>query len=443
MDDGISIFFSKSELPSSRMFSMGDIDLMRLDSSNDDNCIPFAIECLRSKRIGVIAKSERAIYPLLSLEANITAIKPMVLIKISRRANESNASTAPSGMFLVESPISISTKAMMSEHSCSYGCAEADRAVLLTRESAIVCAVAVDCFCRLHVSVDPTTNVSVDEVASCILTTILTGCEDDEYSLLVSAGNTLVLDALCFIHYDLVGEYDFISFSEPTEATVEHTGEHSSWAEVLRLDVFLLIGQSNMAGRGKHPVFVENYETYSQTSAEGLELNHVLDENGTLRESYGSKIKKFDIPMREWVNCCDAFNLHKDVDILKKGSLGIGPGISFACHHLTSTAIDSTVRLGLIPGASGGTYLEEWSPDYINIYGNPLTITYNTAISESRAIGRPVCDKEGRLVFPANSEYSPGCINLLSASMRSLYLALRRAPLSVKVTFAGILWYQG
>ena len=88
--------------------------------------------------------------------------------------------------------------------------------------------------------------------------------------------------------------------------------------------LYLLIGQSNMAGRG-----VVDEES-SQTNAKVLTFTKA----------------------REWAPAADP--IHFD-----KPSAGVGPGVAFGKHM---AALDTSVRIGLIPCAVGGTSIKAWVP---------------------------------------------------------------------------------
>ncbi len=92
--------------------------------------------------------------------------------------------------------------------------------------------------------------------------------------------------------------------------------------------VFLLAGQSNMAGRGK---LVASDKTADP------------------------RILAFDSPDR-WVPATEP--LHKD----KPKVAGVGPGLAFARELLKSLPDD--VSIGLIPAAFGGTSIGQWQKDY-------------------------------------------------------------------------------
>lgn len=113
--------------------------------------------------------------------------------------------------------------------------------------------------------------------------------------------------------------------------------------------------------------------------------------------------------------------------------------------------------LGLVPCAVGGSSLKEWTSDYlqhrISSFPTPLT-------SSSRSKGIcfvPHCDLEGYFVPPPNV-FHPGCPNLLSCAMRSLYLSLLHATCEdcpseslalhdhrggSSMPIVGVLWCQG
>ena len=89
------------------------------------------------------------------------------------------------------------------------------------------------------------------------------------------------------------------------------------------MQVFLLMGQSNMAGRGK-------------VDASQQPDPHIF--------SLGKDMN--------WEPAKDP--LHFD-----KKEAGVGPGLSFAREVVKS---DPTVTVGLVPAAVGGTSLDEWAP---------------------------------------------------------------------------------
>lgn len=91
------------------------------------------------------------------------------------------------------------------------------------------------------------------------------------------------------------------------------------------MDLYLLIGQSNMAGRGK--VDEESKKVHPRV--------FMLNKDG------------------QWVPATDP--LHFD-----KPSAGVGPGLAFG----KALAAAPEARIGLIPCAVGGTSIKAWSPGY-------------------------------------------------------------------------------
>ena len=115
------------------------------------------------------------------------------------------------------------------------------------------------------------------------------------------------------------------------------------------LDLYLLVGQSNMAGRAP------------------------LDDSSKLTDSRILMLDKSD----NWVPATDP--LHFD----KPDIVGVGPGIAFAREILRN---GGTKRIGLIPCAVGGSPIRVWEPD--STYLNGLH-PYDDAIRRARvALGR-------------------------------------------------------
>lgn len=90
--------------------------------------------------------------------------------------------------------------------------------------------------------------------------------------------------------------------------------------------IYLLLGQSNMAGRGK---ITPEFEALAHARV------FALDAEG------------------RWVKA--KHPLHFD----KPKRAGVGPGLSFGIEIAEA---DSTIRIGLVPCAVGGTDIEKWAP---------------------------------------------------------------------------------
>src|ERR1700712_5422989 len=108
--------------------------------------------------------------------------------------------------------------------------------------------------------------------------------------------------------------------------------------------LYLLAGQSNMAGRG--PVDAESKQVNPQIL--------MLDKNN------------------KWVPATDP--VHFD----KPDVVGVGPAISFAKEMLGD---NKKIKMGLIPCAVGGSPIRVWSPD--SIYLKPFR-PYDDAIARTK-----------------------------------------------------------
>lgn len=109
------------------------------------------------------------------------------------------------------------------------------------------------------------------------------------------------------------------------------------------LHIYLLMGQSNMAGRGP---LTEEYKSV------GHERVLMFDED------------------RQWVRA--AHPLHFD----KPKVAGVGPGLSFG---IAMAEDDPNVTIGLVPCAVGGTSITKWTP---GAFDSPTeTYPYNDAVA--------------------------------------------------------------
>lgn len=116
--------------------------------------------------------------------------------------------------------------------------------------------------------------------------------------------------------------------------------------EKTKFHLYVLAGQSNMAGRG----IVENQE--SQHSGRIV----VLDKNG------------------RW-------KIAKDPIHFDKPEAGVGPGLAFAKEMLTTE--DSDVIIGLIPTACGGSPIDVWQQG--GYWKQTKSYPYDDAISRMKA----------------------------------------------------------
>lgn len=108
--------------------------------------------------------------------------------------------------------------------------------------------------------------------------------------------------------------------------------------------LYLLIGQSNMAGRGK----VDSQEPHPRVFMLNKEC--------------------------EWVPAIDPLHFDKPVMV------GVGPGLAFGKHMAEH---DPSVQVGLIPAAAGGSPIRTWQPGgyWEQTHSHP----YDDAIMRTRA----------------------------------------------------------
>ena len=159
------------------------------------------------------------------------------------------------------------------------------------------------------------------------------------------------------------------------------TGNIASPSE---LQLFLLAGQSNMAGRG----VVEAEDRVANPRV--LMLDRTL----------------------HWVPATDPVHYDKPI-------AGVGPGRTFA---LTLVARDPSVRVGLIPAAVGGSPISSWEPGALD----PATKThpYDDALLRARAAMR-----DGRLRailwHQGESDAHPGLSEHYADKLRALITRFR------------------
>ena len=170
------------------------------------------------------------------------------------------------------------------------------------------------------------------------------------------------------------------SSAQPSPTSlVPHTEPDTS------LQVFLLAGQSNMAGRGK-------------VEAQDSVVN--------------ARVRRLDSTMT-WVPAVDP--LHWD----KPGLVGVGPGRTFG---LTLAARDANARIGLVPAAVGGSPISSWEPGALD----PATGThpYDDALARLR-----VAQRDGKvraiLWHQGESDATPALSVLYAAKLRALIARFR------------------
>lgn len=151
------------------------------------------------------------------------------------------------------------------------------------------------------------------------------------------------------------------------------------------LQLFLLVGQSNMAGRGK------------PTADDSVPNPRLLALDRSMA----------------WVPAMDP--LHWD----KPALAGVGPGRSFG---LAIAARDPSARIGLVPAAVGGSPISSWAPGALDSATN--THPYDDALARTR-----VAQRDGRLRailwHQGESDASPMRSVLYAARLRALIARFR------------------
>jgi hypothetical protein len=131
-----------------------------------------------------------------------------------------------------------------------------------------------------------------------------------------------------------------------------HSADFSSFAEQDTLDLFLLVGQSNMKGRG------------------AIEMNPVEDKN----------IVFFHSKQQQWYIARDPLHAQGIPDKIDgSDNSGTGPGMSFA---QTLALQDKQLKIGLIPGAVGGAPIDSYGKG-AKLYQRSLALT-EEAIKQSK-----------------------------------------------------------
>lgn len=175
-------------------------------------------------------------------------------------------------------------------------------------------------------------------------------------------------------------------------AVAQSSRAHSSAPKNLHL--FLLVGQSNMAGRGE----IEDRDR--------APIDHVfaLDARG------------------EWVPALDP--LHWD-----KPSAGVGLGRSFAVEYLKR---HPGASIGLIPAACGGSPIASWAPG--EYFDGTHSHPYDDAIARARRAA-PSGTLKGILWHQGESDRSPEQAARYEEALTALIQRFRRDLQAPKVPF--------
>lgn len=193
--------------------------------------------------------------------------------------------------------------------------------------------------------------------------------------------------------------------------------------------IFLLVGQSNMSGRGDKEEFADSKFIMSQRFGFVDESIQKEDDEDIQNLTNISPTRALYFDHETGWKPIDT-SMHGKVDILKQ--VGVGPGNSFAVKM--NRLLGEGKQVLLIPAAVGSSYLHEWQPDY------------RAVLSDSNI---PACCKDGFLLTPPNAAYHSldpttfSCPNLFSAALRCVYKAFKSLTKKSHCSITGVLWFQG
>ena len=184
------------------------------------------------------------------------------------------------------------------------------------------------------------------------------------------------------------------------------------------MDAFLLVGQSNMAGRG--------------------ELNAKNDTNKSEKTIInGHEILSFD-RNNTWIQAKDP--LHFD----QPDKCGVGPGLHFAKTAAELGIIDTNRKIGLIPCAIGGTSIKQWLPSkYASASLNNIDINKEDGIFE-KTIQKTILALNTKFESQSKSKKS-----LLRKTKNGSLLSystdddIKLNDDECDIELRGILWHQG
>jgi hypothetical protein len=161
------------------------------------------------------------------------------------------------------------------------------------------------------------------------------------------------------------------------------------------MQIFLLVGQSNMAGRGT-------------VEAQDCVVN--------------PRVQKLDKSM-SWVPAVDP--LHWD----KPALVGVGPGRSFG---LVLAARDTSAKIGLVPAAVGGSPISSWAPGALDTATG--THPYDDALERLR-IARRSGKLRGILWHQGESDATPALSVRYAGKLRALIARFRADAGDAKLPF--------
>lgn len=151
------------------------------------------------------------------------------------------------------------------------------------------------------------------------------------------------------------------------------------------MHIYLLLGQSNMAGRGI--VESEDQQTHPRV--------HMLDKNN------------------EWKPARDPMHFDKLI-------AGVGPGLTFG--KLMADA-DTNITFGLVPCAAGGSSIDAWKVG--GYHDQTKSYPYDEALKRAR-IAMQVGQLKGIIWHQGESDSKPGQAETYAEKLKVLIASLRK-----------------
>lgn len=152
-----------------------------------------------------------------------------------------------------------------------------------------------------------------------------------------------------------------------------------------KFQLYLLLGQSNMAGRG------------AVEAADTLPNRHVLR-----------------------LNVAGEWEIAKDPVHFDKAAAGVGPGLTFG---RVLAAQDTSLIIGLIPGAVGGSGIDAWQPGAY--FADTQTHPYDDALTRARLAQQRGGTLAGIIWHQGETDSSPEKSAVYAAKLTALIARLR------------------
>jgi len=203
---------------------------------------------------------------------------------------------------------------------------------------------------------------------------------------------SLLIPLLSFISSLLLAQSKTgrVNTPPPTKAPLIVADFSAPPAGTNRLDLYLLLGQSNMKGRGVMPEEPLNDPRFV--------MMHLKDD--------------------QWYHARHPLHLTGSANTFAGAdNAGVGAGLSFA---QTIAAADPSARIGLIPCAFGGTSIRRWQKG-ADLYENAIRRA-KLALEQTRGAGGSI---KGVLWLQGEADSKPGAIETYPDDLNALVDALR------------------